>query len=154
VDAKALAGVTRTALELRDRRVFIGLEPRDVKRVRLKAGGQTMVVERSGDTDWKVVEPSRGAAKSTKVEDLLYVLRGLKWDEIAADKVDAPGRWGFDAPTFEVTMMKGDGAEIGTLVLGKREGERYYARTATSPVYSVQARSVGELPKIPADLKG
>ena len=51
-------------------------------------------------------------------------------------------------------MLKADGAELGTLVLGKREGERYYARTATSPVYTIQARGVGELPKIPDDLKG
>ncbi len=154
VDAKALAGLSKSALELRDRRVFIGLEPKNVKRLRLKAGGQTMVVERSGENDWKVVEPAKGAAKSTKVEDLLYTLRGLKWDEIAADKVDAPARWGFDAPTFEVTIVKSDGAELGTLVLGKREGERYFARTATSPVYSIQARAIGDIPKLPDDIKG
>ncbi|MBM3220016.1 MAG: DUF4340 domain-containing protein [Candidatus Rokubacteria bacterium] len=154
VDDKALQGLGRTALELRDRRVFAGLEPRDVKRVRVKAGGQTVVAERSGDADWKLVEPAKGAARSTKIDDLLYMLRGLRWDEIAADKADTPARWGFDAPAFEVTMLRADGSELGTLVLGKREGERYYARTASSPVYSIQAGAVGQLPKIPDDLKG
>ena len=154
VDGKALESFSKTALDLRDRRMFIGLEPKDVKRVRVKAGGQTVVAERSGDTEWKLVEPAKGAAKSTKVEDILYMLRGLKWDEIAADKADAPARWGFDAPTLEVTLLKADGGELGTLVLGKREGERYFARTASSPVYTIAARSVGELPKVPDDFKG
>jgi hypothetical protein len=153
VDARALGGVSKSALELRDRRVFIALEPKDVKRVRVKAGGQTVVAERAKENEWKLVEP-KGAAKSAKVDDLLYMLRGLKWEEIAADRPDAPARWGFDAPTVEVTMFKSDGAELGTLVLGKREGERYYARTAASPVYSIPARAVGELPKVPDDLKG
>jgi hypothetical protein len=154
VDGKAIDSLGRTALELRDRRVFIGLEPKDVKRVRVKAGGQTAVLERSGDREWKVVEPAKGAARSTKVEDLLYMLRGLKWDEIAAEKADPPAPWGFDAPTFEVTLLKADGGELGTLVLGKREGERYFARTADSPVYTIAARSVGALPKVPDDFKG
>ena len=154
VDGKAIESVGRTALTLRDRRVFAGLEPKDVKRVRVKAGGQSAVLERSGDTEWKLVEPSKGAARSPKVEDLLYTLRSLKWDEIAADKADAPARWGLDAPTFEVTLLKGDGGTIGTLVLGKREGDRYFARAGDSPVYAIPARAVGEVPKVPDDFKG
>jgi len=154
VDGKALESLGRTASSLRDRRVFAGLEPKDVARVRVKAGGQSALLERSGDTEWKLVEPTKGTARSPKVEDILYTLRSLKWDEIAADKADTPARWGFDAPTFEVTLLKRDGGEIGTLVLGKREGERYFARTAASPVYAISARAVGDLPKVPDDFKG
>jgi hypothetical protein len=154
VEGAALAQVGRTALELRDRRVFANLQPKDVKRVRLKANGQTAVLERSGDTDWKLVEPTKGAAKSAKVEDVLYMLRALKWDEIVAPKIDAPAKWGLDAPTFEVTLFKADGGEIGTLVVGKREGERYFARTGTSGVYAMPARQMGDIPKVPDDFKG
>jgi hypothetical protein len=154
VDGKALANVGRTALELRDRRVFADLQPKDVKRVRVKANGQTAVLERSGESEWKLVEPTKGAARSTKVEDVLYTLRALKWDEIVAAKGETPGRWGLDAPTLEVTLFKADGGEIGTLVLGKREGERYFARTASSPVYAVSARQMGDVPKVPDDFKG
>ena len=35
-----------------------------------------MVLERKGDTEWRVVEPAKGAAKGAKVDDLLYTLRG------------------------------------------------------------------------------
>jgi hypothetical protein len=154
VDGQALENLGRTALDLRDKRLFAGLEPRDVHRVRVKAGGNTALLERSGETDWKLVEPTKGAARAAKVDDLLYMLRGLKWEEIVAAKPDPPARWGLDAPALEITLFKSDGAEIGTFVLGKREGERYYARTATSPVYAVPARSVVEPPKVPDDFKG
>lgn len=154
VDDKALEGLGKTALTLRDRRVFAGLEPKDVKRVRVKAGGQTALLERSGDTEWKLVEPTKGAARSSKVDDLLYTLRGMKWDDLAAEKVESPARWGFDAPALEVTLLKADGGEIGTFVVGKREGDRYFARTAAGAVYAISARSVGEIPKVPDDFKG
>jgi hypothetical protein len=154
VDGKAIENVGRTPLQLRDRRVFAGLEPKDVKRLRVKAGGQIAVLERSGDTEWKLVEPTKGAAKSSKVEDLLYTLRGLKWDDIAADKPETPARWGLDAPAFEVTLLKADGGELGTLVVGKRDGERYFARTAGGHVYTIAAGALGELPKVPDDFKG
>jgi len=154
VDARSLAGVTRTSLELRDRRMFADLQPKDVTKVRVKAGGQVAMLERSGDKDWKLVEPTKGAAKSAKVEDLLYMLRGLKWEEIAAPAVDAPARWGLDAPVLELTLFKADGGELGTLVLGKRDGERFFGRAASGPVYAIPARQLGELPKVPDDFKG
>ncbi len=154
VDGKALENLGRTALDLRERRLFADLQPRDVKRLRVKAGGQTVVLERSGDTDWKLVEPTKGAAKSTKVEDVLYMLRALKWDEIVAPKADTPAKWGLDAPGLEITLFKADGKEWGTMVIGKREGERYFARTGDSPVYAISARQLGDLPKVPDDFKG
>ena len=154
VDGATLDSLGRTALDLRDRRVFAGLEPREVRRVRVKAGGNTALLERSGETEWKLVEPTKGTARASKVDDLLYMLRGLKWEEIVAPKADAPARWGLDAPALEITLFKADGAEIGSFVLGKKEGERYYARTATSPVYAVPARSITEPPKVPDDFKG
>lgn len=154
VDGKALETLGRTALDLRDRRLFADLQTRDVKRVRVKAGGQTAVLERTGDTDWKLVEPTKGAAKSAKVEDILYMLRALKWDEIVAPKADTPAKWGLDAPGLEITLFKADGKELGTVVLGKREGERYFARTGDSPVYAIPARQLGDLPKVPDDFKG
>ena len=154
VDGATLDSLGRTALDLRDRRVFAGLEPREVRRVRVKAGGNTALLERSGETEWKLVEPTKGTARASKVDDLLYMLRGLKWEEIVAPKADAPARWGLDAPALEITLFKADGAEIGSFVLGKKEGERYYARTATSPVYAVPARSIAEPPKVPDDFKG
>jgi Domain of unknown function (DUF4340) len=155
VDAKALTDLGRSANDLRDRRLLGSLEPRDIKRVRVQAGGQAMVLERSGDTEWRVLEPAKGAANSSKVDDLLYTLRSLRWKDIVAPDGQEPARFGLDAPSLEVALFRGDGGEITTIQVGKREGELAYIRTKAQPtVYSVEGRTLGPAPKIPDDFKG
>jgi hypothetical protein len=39
-------------------------------------------------------------------------------------------------------------------VLGKRDGQRWFARTGSSPVYAVPAQQMGAVPKVPDDFKG
>jgi hypothetical protein len=130
------------------------VEPKEVKRLRVKAGGESMLLERS-DTDWRVVEPSKGAAKSARVDDILFMLRGLRWKEIVAPSADDAARWGFDNPTLEVTLFKADGAELATVVIGKREGEQAWVRTKAQPtVYAIDAKQLGAVLKLPDDLKG
>jgi hypothetical protein len=155
VDAKALTDLTRSATDLRDRRLIAGLEPRDVKRVRVRAGGQTVVMERKGDSEWRMLEPTKGAAKGTKVDDLLYTLRGLRWTEVAAPTGQDGARFGLDAPTLEIALFRGDGGEIATVQVGKREDATAYVRTGSqSPVYKIEGRTLGETPKVPDDFKG
>jgi uncharacterized protein DUF4340 len=155
VEAKALGELARSANELRDRRLLGTLEPRDVKRVRVRAGGQTVVLERKGDSEWRMLEPVKGTANAGKVDDLLYTLRGLRWKDIVAAEGQDAGRYGLDAPTLEVAMFRGDGGEIATLVVGKREGELLYVRTRTAPaIYSLEGRALGPVPKLPDDFKG
>src|SRR5262245_17899892 len=155
VDAKALTDLTRSATDLRDRRLIGGLEPKDVKRVRVRAGGQTVVMERKGEAEWRMLEPTKGAAKGPKVDDLLYTLRGLRWTEIAAPAGQDAARFGLDAPTLEIALFKGDGGEIATVQVGKRDDATAYVSTgAQSPVYKIEGRTLGETPKLPDDFKG
>jgi len=155
VDAKALDELARSAGDLRDKRVLGDLTPRDVKRVRVRAGGQTAVLERKGEDDWRMVEPAKGGANGSKVNDLLYALRGLRWKDIVAPEGQDAGRWGVDAPSLEVALFRGDGGEIATLLVGKRDGEVTYVRTKTQPaIYSVDSRLLGPPPKVPDDFKG
>jgi Domain of unknown function (DUF4340) len=155
VDGKALDEIGRSVDELRDRMLLSGLEPKDIKRMRVRAGGQTVVVERSGNVDWKMVEGGRGSAKAATVDNLLYVLRALKWTTIATPTGDDPARYGLDAPTLEVTLLKADGAELAAVLVGKREGERAWVKLKAAPaIYAVDAKQLGEPPKVPDDFKG
>jgi uncharacterized protein DUF4340 len=154
VDAKALTDLGRSVNDLRDRRLLGALEPRDVKRVRVQAGGQAMVLERRGDTDWRVVEPAKGSANAQKVEDLLYTLRGLRWKDIVAPDGQEPARYGLDAPSLEVALFRGDGGEVATVQVGKREGDLAFVRTKSQPaVYSIESGTLGPAPKVPDDFK-
>jgi hypothetical protein len=153
VDGKAIADLSRTVMDLRDRTLVSNLEVKDVKRVRVKSGSQTMLLERSSDTEWKVLEPKKGSAKSAKVEDLLYALRGLRWKEIATPDGQEPAKYGLDSPTFELTLYRTDGTEIATVLLGKREAERGFVKTKSSPaIYGFDPKQL-EVPKVD-DLQG
>ena len=155
VEAKALEEVGRPLLELRDRVLLSGLEPKDVKRLRVRAGGQTVVVERSGDGDWKLVEGGKGTAKTSTVDNLLFTLRALKWKDVAAPKGEEPAKYGIDAPTLEATLLKADGAEIATVLVGRRDDGRAWVKLKAAPaIYEVDAKLLGEPPKIPDDFKG
>ena len=155
VDAKALGDLSRSVTDLRDHALLSGFEVKDVQRMRVRAGGRSALVERSGASDWKTLEPKRGAAKSTKVEDLLYTLRALKWKEIAAPGGREPARYGLEPAVMEVTLYRADGTEIGTVLIGKKEGEREYVKTKAAPeIYAVDPKQLGELPKIPDDFQG
>ena len=155
VDGKVLEELGRSVDDLRDRVLLPGLEPKDIKRMRVRAGGQTVLVERSGDVDWKLVEGGRGSAKAATVDNLLYALRALKWKSIATPTGDEPARYGLDAPTLEVTLLKADGAELAAMLVGKRDGERAWVKLKAAPaIYAVDAKQLGEPPKVPDDFKG
>jgi hypothetical protein len=155
VDGRALDELGRSLDELRDRTLLPGLEPRDIKRMRVRAGSQAIVVERSGESEWKLVEGGRGSAKAATVDNLLYALRALKWKTIAAPTGDEPAKYGIDAPTLEVTLLKADGSEAGTLLVGKREGDQAWVKLKAAPaIYAVDAKQLGETPKVPDDFKG
>ncbi|HEY7517519.1 MAG TPA: DUF4340 domain-containing protein [Methylomirabilota bacterium] len=155
VEAKALDDLARSVTDLREHALFSGVEPKDVKRLRVRAGGQTAVLERSGETDWKLVEPTRGAAKGARVEDVLFSVRALRWKDIVSPGGDDAAKFGLDTPTMEVVLLKSDGTELAKLTVGKRDGDRAYVRTGTGPtIYAVDARTLGTEPKIPDDFQG
>ncbi len=155
VDGRSLTDLSRSATDLRDRALFGDLQPRDAKRVRITSEGKTVVLERSGDRDWKMLEPSKGSANGSKVEDLLYTLRGLKWTEIVSPQGVDAARYGVDAPTMTVTLLKSDGAELASLAVGKRENGRAYVRAGKGPaIEAVDVKQLGDAPKIPDDFKG
>jgi virulence-associated protein VagC len=154
VEAKALDELGRSLNDLRDHALFAAVEPKDVKRVRVRVGGQTAVLERSGDSDWKLVEPTRGAARASRVEDVLYSVRALRWKDIVSPNGEDAARYGLDAPSMEVVFLKGDGGELARLTVGKRDGDRAYVRTGAGPtVYAIDARTLGPEPKVPDDFK-
>ncbi|HYB44496.1 MAG TPA: DUF4340 domain-containing protein [Candidatus Methylomirabilis sp.] len=145
VDAKALQDLSKTEADLRDKSLMPAFELGDVKRARVAgAAGKPLVVERSGESDWKVVEPSKGSAKSAKVSDLLLSLKSLRWKEIASATGDDAARYGLDHPELELSLYKADGAELGTLQIGKQDGAVTYVRLKGRPtIYAVETALLG-----------
>lgn len=153
VESKALQELARSPTDLRERSLLGFFDPTEVKRLQAKRSGQVILVERKGEADWRVVEPEKGKARAAKINDLLYTLRALKWSELVSPKGDDAARYGLDRPAFEVTLWRADGSEIGTLLVGAKEGDKTYLKTKAAPaLYAVESRQLGDLPKIPDDL--
>lgn len=154
VDAQYLGDLSRSANDLRDRALFGFFDPRDVKRMRVKSGGQTMALERKSETEWRVTEPKAGKAKESKITDLLYNFRSLRWKEIVSAEGGDAARYGLDKPSLEVTLYKADGKEIGNLKVGRKEADKVYVGTGGSPaIFGLDPKQLDDLPKIPDDLQ-
>ena len=155
VDGKAIDELGRSVNQLRDRTLLSGLEPRDIKRLQVTVAGQPLVLERAGESEWRVIEPAKGAAKSSKIEDLLYTLRGLKWKDLVAPAGQDAAQYGLDKPSLEVRLFRTDGTELAGVVIGKSDAERVYVKTRNAPaIYAVDPKQFGPLPKSVDELKG
>lgn len=152
VEARFVGDLGKSASELRDHMLFSDVSQRDVARVRVRRGTHTAVLERAGVASWKLVEPTRGAAKNTAVEDLVGTVTALRWNDMLADARDGK-KYGFDDPTLEVTLFKADGTQIASVTIGKQEGGQYYVRTRGA-VYTVDTTRLGPPPKVPEDFQG
>jgi len=158
VDGKVLQDLAKTADDLRDKTLFPAFDLQDVKRARLATTGPPVVppvvVERKGESEWKLVEP-RGSLKQGKVTDLLLTVKGLKWKQIVSAKGDDAARFGLDRPQLEITLIKKDGAEVGTLLVGRDEGGLTYVRLKSGPaIYTVDSRLMADLRKAPTEIPG
>jgi hypothetical protein len=152
VEGKMLAELTPGVAELRDRSVLPAFEPGDVKRARVTGGDKPLVVEKTGDAEWKQVEPTRGNTKEGRVANLLYALKALKWKEIASKGGDE-AKFGLDKPEVEVTVFKADGSELGTLQVGRSDGAVTYVKVKTEPgIYAVSSKDLEDVRKARTDI--
>ena len=158
VDGKALQDLAKTSDDLRDKSLFPAFELTDVKRARLASAGKHVLVERKGDSEWKLVEPkapAKDGTKEGKVTDLLLTVKGLRWKDIVSAKGDDAARFGLDKPQAEVALLKADGSEVGTLLIGRDEGPVTYVRLKSGPaIYAVDAKLLTDLRKAPTDIAG
>lgn len=147
VQGKALTELAPGVAELRDRTVFPAFDLGDVKRARVTGGDKPLVVEKSGETEWKQVEPARGATKDGRVANVLLALKALKWKEIASKGGDE-AKYGLDKPELEMSVIKADGSEVGTLLVGKTDGALTYVKVKAEPgIYAVSSKDLEDLRK-------
>ena len=155
VEVKDVRDFSKTATDLRDKSVIGSFDMKEVKRVRLSVGDKRLLLERRGENDWQVLEPSKGPAKEIKVTGLLLTLRALKWKEIAsADGADA-ARFGLDKPEAEIAVLKADGKEMAGLAIGRTDPKLAYVRSKSSPaIYAVDPKMLEDIRKAPSDIPG
>ena len=83
---------------------------------------------------------------------MLLALKSLKWKEIASKGGD-DAKFGLDRPELEVSVFKADGAEVGTLLVGKTDGAVTYVKVKAEPgIFAVSSKDLEDLRKARADI--
>jgi hypothetical protein len=153
VDARALTELARTTQELRDRALFAGFDARDVAKVQIQQGDQTLVLERKGEEEWELVAPRRGKARGARVNDLLWGLRNLKWRDLVAEQGWDPAKYGLERPATTITLTGKDGKTLAALAIGSRDKGDAFVRVPGQPtLYALEAKNLGEIPATPEDV--
>jgi hypothetical protein len=153
VEGRFLDELARSPQDLRDRAMFAKFEPRDVARIQIERPGQTLVLERTGEEEWRLTTPRRGQAQGPRVNDLVWSLRTLKWRDLVAEQGWEAARYGLEPPATTLTLAGKDGKALATLAVGRREKDDLYVRVPGQPqLYLIEAKGLGQLPAAAEDV--
>ena len=152
VDGRLLTDLSKSPFDLRDRSL-LRFETTDVKAIQLRRDGQSLALAKEGDL-WKLTTPTSADAQAGKVYDLLYALKELRYHALVENDGSNLARYGLKSPQAEVELTMADGSHLPTLLFGKAERDRLYAKVATgSAVYAIDPKFLGRIPNGPDALK-
>lgn len=128
-----LTEVARPVLELRDRSA-LALNNWSLTELDFHTPKAKFRVEKTADR-WNMTEPRPAPADTDDVEGFKNALSAEKFsDVVEEDAHDASNpRYGFTTPEVTVHVRNEQGGE-GTLLIGKKDGDKYFARDAARPM--------------------
>lgn len=151
VEARLFEQLTQGPLDLRLRQL-LSFEIWDVGKMELSRDGQEILLEKQKER-WQLKKPREGKTKYAAVADLLNDIKNLKWEKVVGREPTDLSRYGLEKPAATVTLTKTDGKPLGTLLLGKTEGDLLYVKTQDHPdIYAVPSTFLKSLPQNPAAL--
>ncbi len=151
VESRLYEELDKGPFDLRFRRL-LSFETWDVGKMELSRNGQEILLEKQKE-QWKLKKPKEGRAKYSAVIALLNDIKNLKWQKLVTKESTDLSRYGLDKPAAAFTLTKTDGKSLGTLLLGKTEGDLVYAKLQEKPeVYGIPSAFLQSLPKEPAAL--
>jgi hypothetical protein len=120
--------------DMRDRAV-LHLSADQVNSVDLKnPSGEVAVAKDSGkdSSGWKIQKPQTVPAGHEAVDSLLQAVSNAKMVSVASETPDKLAQYGLASPAITFSAADAKGA-TQTLVIGKKDGNAYYARDASRP---------------------
>ena len=103
---------------------------------------------------WTMTEPDAGAADSDAVSTLLSAVSTGKMASIASEKPDDLAKYGLANPDVTFTVTN-DIGKSSTLIVGKKQGDNYYARDTSRPtIFEIDGDLYKKLTENAADFLG
>lgn len=140
--------------DLRDHAV-LHIVPDQVASFSLKnSSGEVAATKDSKDAGtWKFTKPAGTLGDDTAVTALLSAIGNAKAAGIVSEQATDLAKYGFSNPSSEFTAMN-DKSDISTLVVGKKDGDDYFARDLARPqIFRIDADLYKKLGETYADLR-
>ncbi|HET6200012.1 MAG: DUF4340 domain-containing protein [Candidatus Acidiferrales bacterium] len=116
--------------QLRDRSV-LGLNDGEITGITIDDPSGTIAVTKKNST-WEIVKPKAALADSSTVDSLASALTTDKFTDVVSESPDDLAKYGLTHPSMSVTAAtKGQESH---LLIGKKNGDSYYARDAARPM--------------------
>jgi hypothetical protein len=145
------SSLEKTLFDLRDKRA-VTLDTDQINRIEGQFKDKHWTLEKNPDGVWDLTLPPAVRADRSSVDSMVSQLRNLTMQAVVADDKKEAGKYGLDSPTLRLTMKAPQDTQ--TLVLGKKDGERYDAmNSALDPIFTVESYFLNQFQKDPADLR-
>jgi hypothetical protein len=135
----------RSLTALRSKNIFT-VSPEHVTEIRLTRNEERLILQKTSPSEWSPGEHLKTKLRTDRINALLGQLTGAKAQEFVAEKADDLKKYGLaPSPALRLTLLTGKQEE--TLLLGSKQGERYYAQiSGTAPIILVDKSLVDRLP--------
>jgi hypothetical protein len=145
------SSLEKTLFDLRDKRA-VTLDIDQISRIEARLKDKRWTLEKNPDGVWDLTLPPPVRADRSSVDNIVSQLRNLSMQAVVSEDKKEAGKYGLDWPTLRVTMKAPQDTQ--TLVLGKKDGERYDAmNSALDPIFTVENSFLNQFQKDPADLR-
>ncbi len=143
----------KTLFDLRDKRA-VTLDADQIQKIEVVSGekDKNFTLVKNPEGVWDLALPPSVRADGYSVSTLVNQLRGLSMASVVAEDKRNSGRYGFESPTLTLKLTSPSGSQ--TLVLGKKDGEKYDAmNSALEPVFTLNSDVLTQIQKKPEDLR-
>jgi len=137
--------LNRSLTDLRSKKIF-SLTPEKVTEIRLVRKDGSLILRKAAASEWAPENNPSLKLRTDKINTLLGQVSGAKALEFVAEKADDLKKYGLaPSPALRLTLLAGNQEE--TLLLGSKQGDRYYAQiSGTAPIMLVDQTLPEKLP--------
>ncbi len=143
----------KSLFDFREKNIF-KFEADDVKNVKLRAKKTLWVASKKAE-EWFFRNPVNALAKTSKIDDILSYLSGLKAKEFVSEekKKDDMKKYGLDRPEYEITLgMPIENQEV-TFSLHKEEDKLYATTSLSTKIVETEDPLLSDLEKEAEELR-
>ena len=129
-----LTSANKPLNQFRDMNV-LSIESENVNSFTLKNPSGDLALNRDAkdSNEWDFSKPEKTSADPDVVDSVLNAVSDARISNIVSEKPDDLARYGLAHPAITFTATK-SGGEQDTLVLGRKNGDEYYARDLSRPI--------------------